>query len=60
VALLAAILVPFALLRGGTGTSQEDIDPTFSLAGADGQQVALAQLFQEHEAVVVVFYRGFF
>ena len=34
--------------------------PPFSLESADGRQVALSGLLEQHEAVVLVFYRGFF
>ncbi len=39
---------------------EAEIAPDFTLAAADGREVALTQLLQEHEAVVLVFYRGFF
>ena len=34
--------------------------PDFSLTSADGEQVSLSGLLEEHQAVVMVFYRGFF
>lgn len=37
-----------------------DTAPDFDLAGADGRRGVLSQLVQRHEAVVLVFYRGFF
>ncbi len=43
------------------GDSREaETAPGFTLPGPDGQEVALTQLLQEHEAVVLVFYRGFY
>lgn len=34
--------------------------PLFSLPASDGQTVVLSQVLQANDAVVVVFYRGFF
>ena len=44
----------------GAGPSARSMAPKFSLASADGDQVALSGLLEDHEAVVLVFYRGFF
>jgi uncharacterized protein YcfL len=33
--------------------------PAFTLADADGKPVALAEMLQNHRAVVLVFYRGY-
>ena len=47
---------PFApLSAAGEGQA-----PPFALPSADGRQVSLASLLAEHDAVVLVFYRGFF
>ena len=50
------------LLTAACGESQPDNDraPDFSLPDARGQEVVLADLVREHDAVVVIFYRGFF
>ncbi len=40
--------------------AEEALAPSFSLPAADGRQVTLAELLQDHSAVVLVFYRGFF
>ncbi|MDP6495144.1 MAG: hypothetical protein QGI09_06965 [Dehalococcoidia bacterium] len=37
-----------------------DTAPLFSLMEATGREVELAQLIAKHEAVVIVFYRGYF
>ena len=34
--------------------------PNFSLPSAGGNEVALSSLLEDHEAVVLVFYRGYF
>ncbi len=34
--------------------------PDFTARAADGREIALDKLLQEHQAVVLVFYRGFF
>ena len=59
--LLAALGV-FLVLLGGAGCASSEVEtaPGFSLPAANGREVALTQLLQEHEAVVLVFYRGFF
>ena len=44
----------------GAGPSARSMAPKFSLASADGDQVALSGLLEDHEAVVLVFYRGYF
>ena len=44
----------------GAGPSARSMAPNFSLASADGDQVALSGLLEDHEAVVLVFYRGYF
>jgi cytochrome oxidase Cu insertion factor (SCO1/SenC/PrrC family) len=61
VVMLAAILVGCGLLGGAEGAPQEgDVAPDFTLAAADGEEVSLSNIMQEHETVVLVFYRGFF
>ena len=59
--LLATVVVLITLVLGGGGGLREgDTAPDFTLGAADGRQVALKELLQGHEAVVLVFYRGFF
>ena len=54
-------VVVLVLLAGaGCSTREEASAPDFTLPAADGREVTLTQLLQEHEAVVLVFYRGFF
>ena len=67
---LLVLMVTFVLLACAGDAPQEqdtgatplegDTAPDFSLTGADGQLVTLSQLLQGHQAVVLVFYRGFF
>jgi len=59
---LMAALGVFLALLGGAGCASGEVEtaPGFSLPAAHGREVALTQLLQEHEAVVLVFYRGFF
>ena len=40
--------------------SKAEAAPLFSLPASDGQTVELSQVLQANDAVVVVFYRGFF
>ena len=42
------------------GSRAPRMAPGFSLASAFGERVVLQDLLEEHEAVVLVFYRGFF
>ncbi len=58
--ILLLVLVPAILLACGGTPKEGQPAPAFSLPGADGQEVSLGQLLQEHEAVILVFYRGFF
>ena len=44
----------------GAGPSARSMAPNFSLSSAGGDQVALSGLLEDHEAVVLVFYRGYF
>ncbi len=44
----------------GAGPSARSMAPNFSVPSADGDQVSLAGLLEDHQAVVIVFYRGFF
>jgi hypothetical protein len=37
-----------------------EVAPEFSLPDSNGQQVALNELLQDNEVLVLVFYRGFF
>jgi hypothetical protein len=58
--MLAAILVGCGLLGGAEGAPQEgDVAPDFTLAAVDGEEVSLSNILQDHETVVLVFYRGF-
>ncbi len=59
--LAMAVLTALVLLDGGVEPPQVgDRAPDFSLVGAGGPPVALADVLDDHEAVVLVFYRGFF
>ena len=44
----------------GDGPAARAIAPDFSLPSAQDDQVSLSALIGEHQAVVLVFYRGFF
>ena len=44
----------------GNGTESRAMAPNFSLSSAGGSQVSLSGLLEDHRAVVIVFYRGFF
>ena len=44
----------------GDGPAARAIAPSFSLPSAQGDQVSLSALIEEYQAVVLVFYRGFF
>ena len=44
----------------GAGPSARSMAPNFSLSSAGGDEVSLAGLLEDHQAVVIVFYRGFF
>ncbi len=43
-----------------TQSTDRGMAPNFSLPSAGGNEVALSGLLEEHEAVVLVFYRGYF
>ena len=55
--LLAALVVLGAAACGSQGP--ENTAPDFTLPDASGRPVALDQLLERNEAVVIVFYRGF-
>ena len=59
---LLATLGIFLVLLGGAGCASREVEtaPDFTLSAADGREVTLTQLLQQHQAVVLVFYRGFF
>lgn len=58
---LAIIAVGIAACSSGTGTDNGDATaPDFSLLDAAGRQVELSGLLQDKDALVLVFYRGFF
>ena len=69
-AMLAAALAALVLLGvvacGSDGAETEEAEtsaemaPGFSLPSAFGGRVGLTQLLDDNEAVVIVFYRGFF
>ncbi len=44
----------------GDSPAARAIAPDFSLSSARGDQVSLSGLIEEHQAVALVFYRGFF
>ncbi len=56
-----AALATFVLAGCSGGIPQPgDEAPPFELSGTDGQPVALSDLLEANESVVLVFYRGFF
>ena len=66
---VAPTLIPFAIPTAtaviptpapGGGDPARAMAPNFSLPSADGAEVALSGLLDDHKAVVIVFYRGFF
>lgn len=59
--LIAGILLAVAALAlTACSSATSDNAPGFTLPNAAGHQVELASLLQESDAVVLVFYRGFF
>ena len=44
----------------GNSATERAMAPNFSLSSAGGSQVSLSGLLDDHKAVVIVFYRGFF
>ncbi len=60
--LLALALLATMVVAGCAASIPQPGDnaPLFELSDANGQPVALAQLRQDRNAVVLVFYRGFF
>ena len=58
VALVAPTTTPTA--PSAAGTSERTMAPNFSLPSAGGNDVSLAGLLEDHSAVVLVFYRGYF
>ena len=54
--------IPAAFSPGDRSDGAQDPyeAPDFSLATGFGPQVALGELLEDHDAVVLVFYRGFF
>ncbi len=59
-AILLALVGLSLILAGCSGAKEREKAPLFNLPSADGRQVSLAPLLQERDAVVIVFYRGFF
>ena len=61
-AIVAMVLLATLVLAGCSGGIPQPGDkaPSFELHDTDGQPVALADLLARNEAVVLVFYRGFF
>ncbi len=61
VAAMVAIGLVLLVIDGMDRPAREgDAAPEFSLANAGGGRLALLDTIREHEAVVLVFYRGFF
>ena len=58
VALVAPTATPTA--PSAAGASERTMAPNFSLPSAGGNDVSLAGLLEDHRAVVLVFYRGYF
>lgn len=59
VALVLALTAACGSGNGGGALSAGDTAPAFIASTADGGNVTLASLTSSHDAVVVVFYRGF-
>ena len=59
-AIILATVAAGLLATGGCGGSAGDRAPDFSLVGADLELVSLDGLLESNDAVVIVFYRGFF
>lgn len=59
---LLAVVSLFVVLLGGAACASQDSesDLWFSLTSSEGQEVSLENLAQEHDRVVIVFYRGYF
>lgn len=58
VALVAPTATPAAPSAGGA--TDRTMAPNFSLPSAGGNDVSLSSLIDDHKAVVLVFYRGYF
>ena len=58
VALVAPTATPVAPSAGRS--SERSMAPNFSLPSAGGNDVSLSSLLDDHKAVVLVFYRGYF
>ena len=62
-ALVVLVIVAslITLVSGGdTLPREDDAAPAFALASPDGTVVSLEAQVQQHDAVVLVFYRGYF
>lgn len=57
--LVLSLAVMLAVACGESQTASNRA-PDFSLQDSGGHEVVLAELLEEHEAVVIIFYRGFF
>ena len=61
VVIIGVGLVPVLAFWGDPeGPQPGDTAPHFSLISSAGGEVGLSGLLEEHETVVLVFYRGFF
>ncbi len=59
---LLAVASLLIVLLGGAACASQDSDATteFSLTSSQGQEISLNELVQQHDRVVIVFYRGYF
>ena len=57
---ILASALTFAVIALAACSPSGETAPAFSLPDAAGRQVELSQLVQDNDAVVLVFYRGFF
>ncbi len=58
--LVIVSLLIFLLGAAACSSDNSDTAPGFSLTSSQGQEVSLDNLLEEHDAVVMVFYRGYF
>jgi len=60
--LLAAASLLIIVLGGAACGGSQDLEsaPQFSLTSSQAQEISLDELIQEHDRVVIVFYRGYF
>ncbi len=57
---IVVILAAAIITRSGEPSQADGQAPPFTLESASGAEVSLSGLLDQHEKVVLVFYRGFF